>query len=78
MGKINFLLDSTPQKSKRQSRCFPFTFNNFHDARPATPFVSCFCIVARGWVPAPSRVKVMLELPFIGPSIRPFMRKREP
>jgi hypothetical protein len=26
----------------------PFNFNNFHDAPPATPFFSCFCIVAGG------------------------------
>jgi hypothetical protein len=25
-----------------------FSFNNFHDAPPATPFFSCFCIVAGG------------------------------
>ena len=31
-----------------------FVFNNFQDAPPATPFVSCFCIVARGWgTPSP-------------------------
>ena len=28
----------------------PFLFNNFHDAPPATSFLSSFCIVARGWV----------------------------
>ena len=27
-----------------------FSFNNFQDAPPATPFSSCVCIVARGWV----------------------------
>lgn len=26
-----------------------FVFNHFHDALPATPFISNFCIVARGW-----------------------------
>ena len=26
-----------------------FIFNHFHDAPPATLFLSCFCIVARGW-----------------------------
>src|SRR5215471_18349600 len=42
----------------------PFIFNNFHDAPPATYFLSTFCIVAEGWVGVPTTVgvKVLLEL----------------
>lgn len=50
----------TIQNGRRGSgfRCCPdlslqicaFVFNHFHDAPPATPYLSDFCIVARGWV----------------------------
>jgi len=29
----------------------PFVFNHFHDTPPTTLFLSCFCIVARRWIP---------------------------
>ena len=39
-----------------------FIFNNFQDAPPTTPFLSSFCIVARGCMESPSSgVKVLFE-----------------
>src|SRR5690349_14042889 len=37
-----------------------FVFNSFHDAPPATPFLSSFCIVAGGWVGTWSEVGAVL------------------
>src|SRR6266567_8529524 len=42
------LYPASPSCLQRRLQICPFIFNNFHDAPPATPFFSKFCIVARG------------------------------
>src|SRR5215471_16949645 len=42
----------------------PFVFNHFHDAPPATPFASIFCIVARGGIPCSKNTPEKNDLDF--------------